>query len=684
MKFRTIIKKLNILIAICVSYFPTVHSYEYQDAGESSVSIIAESKTFEAGDDLLVGLSFKLNPGWHTYWENPGDAGEGASIIWTLPDGIKASKILWPGPERIPVEPLMTFGYEDEVVLLTQISSNKNIDFPLKLSAKISWLTCKDICIPQEAEVDIEINKGEKNLNKNAVSLKRVLNTLSKPFPYEYRLEKLDKNYFLQFQFEEPENITNSFFFPRDYGVLNYSKIQNLEKNNLSVSLELPVAEVQSDHKRLKGVLYIEEGDNVNYYEINTPLTNEPQKELNQSIGILTAIIFAFIGGLILNVMPCVFPILSIKILSFIKQSGGSRQKLAQHGLIFSTGVLFTFFLIAGLLLAIKSTGESIGWGYQLQSPVVVSILIYLFTAIGIVFMTNLTIGSQLAQLGGITKNSSDLSSSFFTGMLAVIVASPCTAPFMGSALGLALLQPGFSSISIFAGLGLGFSAPYLILSFNPSLLQALPKPGEWMETLKQFMAFPMWASAIWLLWVLSGQVEILSVILVLLGALLISLGLWLLERNQLTSGYIKRIVQACVLALLGLSLWFIPTEYQNNNKDSYMNQTYYSPEKVAALREENKSIFLNFTADWCITCKVNEAVALSRQNIQDTLKEKDITYLKADWTKKDSVIASKLAEYGRTGVPLYLLFSKGQEPIILPEILTEDLLMNYLKEVPK
>ena len=254
----------------------------------------------------------------------------------------------------------------------------------------------------------------------------------------------------------------------------------------------------------------------------------------------------------------------------------------------------------------------------------------------------------------------------------------------MGSALGLALLQPGFSSISIFAGLGLGFSAPYLILSFNPSLLQALPKPGEWMETLKQFMAFPMWASAIWLLWVLSGQVEILSVILVLLGALLISLGLWLLERNQLTSGYIKRIVQACVLALLGLSLWFIPTEYQNNNKDSYMNQTYYSPEKVAALREENKSIFLNFTADWCITCKVNEAVALSRQNIQDTLKEKDITYLKADWTKKDSVIASKLAEYGRTGVPLYLLFPKGQEPIILPEILTEDLLMNYLKEVPK
>ncbi|MDG2060958.1 MAG: protein-disulfide reductase DsbD family protein [SAR86 cluster bacterium] len=682
-RLRSLISKFYILILLGLAYVPSMQAYEYQDAGESSIEIITESKTLVAGDDLLIGLKFKLNPGWHTYWKNPGDAGEGASITWTLPDGVNASDILWPGPETIPVDPLMTFGYEDEVILLTQISSDQDIDFPINLSTKVSWFTCKDICIPQEAEVDIQIIEGQKTTTKNTLILEKVLNSLSKPFPYEYRLEELDNNYFLQFQFDKPGNIVESYFFPEDYGVINYSKIQNIEKNNLSVSLELPIADNQSDQKFLKGVLYIQEIDSVNYYAIKSPLTNQPDKGLDQSIGVLTAIFFAFIGGLILNVMPCVFPILSIKILSFIEQSDGSRKKLAQHGLIFSAGVLFTFLLIAGLLLAIKSTGESIGWGYQLQSPIVVSILIYLFTAIGIVFMNNLAIGGQLAQLGGLTKNSSDLGSSFFTGMLAVIVASPCTAPFMGSALGLALLQPGLSSISIFVGLGLGFSAPYLILSFNPSLLKSLPKPGEWMETMKQFMAFPMWASAIWLLWVLSGQVEILSVILVLLGALIISVGLWILEKTQLTTGYKKRFAQFFALILVVFSIWLIPTEYRNNEASS-LNSNFYTPEKVSALRQENKSIFLNFTADWCITCKVNEAVALSRQNVKSTLTDREITYLKADWTKKDAVIANKLAEYGRTGVPLYLLFSKGKEPIILPEILTEDILMKYLMEVPK
>jgi len=680
---KHIIAQLSLLIIFCLLYIPHVTSSEFKNAGESSVTIISESETFLAGDKLLIGLNFKLNPGWHTYWKNPGDAGEGASIIWDLPEGIEVTDILWPGPKAIPVDPLMTFGYENEVTLLTEVSSNQDIQFPVTLSAKVGWFTCKDICIPQEAEVTILINEGKKDLIGNLSPLYGASEKLSKPFPYDYRLERLDNNYFLQFQFRDPDNITDIYFFPEDYGVISYSKIQSLEKNNLSVSLELPVSEFQSKQESLKGTLYIEEGVNKNYYEIDAPLIDASKSYLNTSLGIFTAIIFAFLGGLILNVMPCVFPILSIKILSFIEQSEGSKSKLIQHGLIFSAGVLSTFLLIAGLLLFLKSTGESIGWGYQLQSPIVVSLLIYLFISIGIVFMSNLTVGSQLAQLGGLTRNTSDLGSSFLTGMLAVIVASPCTAPFMGSALGLAILQPGIYSILIFTGLGLGFSAPYLILSFNPTLLKALPKPGKWMETLKQFMAFPMWASAIWLLWVLSGQVGILSVILVLFGALLISLGLWLIEKNQLTLGYRRRIVQVLVLVLVTSSLWLIPTEYEANDKFSD-DQNVYSSEKVSVLRQEKRSIFLNFTADWCITCKVNEAVALSKKSVQETLVNRNITYLKADWTKKDADIASILAEYGRTGVPLYLLFSKGNEPKILPEILTEDLLIKYLNEVPK
>jgi thiol:disulfide interchange protein DsbD len=380
--------------------------------------------------------------------------------------------------------------------------------------------------------------------------------------------------------------------------------------------------------------------------------------------------------------MPCVFPILSIKILSFVEQSEGSRKKMIQHGLSFSAGVLITFLSIAGLLLVLKSGGESIGWGYQLQSPLMVTLLIYLFVAIGITFMSNLVLGGQLAQLGNFTQGYSDITGSFLTGVLAVIVASPCTAPFMGSAVGIALLQPGFSTVAIFISLGMGFAAPYLLLSFYPSLLRVLPKPGAWMETMKQFMAFPMWASALWLTWVLSGQVETDTVLMVLLGALLIALSLWLLEKNQSSEGFIKWVAVSVATLLLGSALWLAPTDYENTQDKSSSNGDSYTPELLEELLANDQPVFLNFTADWCITCKVNEAIVLNQTSIKSALKSKNIVYLKADWTRKDAAIADKLAEYGRTGVPLYLLFSPGGVPTILPELLTEDILLSYINEI--
>jgi thiol:disulfide interchange protein DsbD len=380
--------------------------------------------------------------------------------------------------------------------------------------------------------------------------------------------------------------------------------------------------------------------------------------------------------------MPCVFPILSIKILNFVEQSEGSKEKMIQHGLSFSAGVLVTFLSIAGLLLLLKSGGESIGWGYQLQSPLMVTILIYLFVAIGITFMSNLVLGGQLAQLGNINQGYGDITSSFLTGVLAVIVASPCTAPFMGSAVGIALLQPGFITIAIFVSLGLGFAAPYLLLSFYPSLLKVLPKPGAWMETLKQFMAFPMWGSALWLTWVLSGQVQTDSVLMVLLGALFIALGLWILEKNQSSDGFAKWMSLSSVTILLGAALWLAPTDYENIEQDTSSDLNSYSPELLDSLLAENKPVFLNFTADWCITCKVNEAIVLNQVSIKNALESKGIVYLKADWTRKDETIANKLAEYGRTGVPLYLLYSSEGIPVILPELLTEDMLLSYIETI--
>ena len=679
-KFGTVIYKnsIKLFLIFCVSLIPTISLADnIVEVSDSRIELLTESNSIEPGDELLVGFKFSLSPGWHTYWVNPGDAGEGASIKWNLPRDVKASNILWPGPERIPVEPLMTFGYEDEVVLLTKIYTSKNTDIPLTLNALVSWYTCKEICIPQEAEVSIPIKLGFKSPSSSNKLLKQTLENVPTPFKGTYRVQSLDDSYIIQGQFEDNKQYDSIYFFPRFYGLTDYVESQLYEKNKDSFSLQVQPSGLKIEHESFEGVLATEKDGRLSYFEINHSLSSDNS---SQEFSVLTLIIFAFFGGLILNVMPCVFPILSIKILRFVEQSENSSYKTFKQGCLFSVGVIVSFLLIAALLISLKSGGESIGWGYQLQSPIVVSLLFYLFIVMGYNFMSNIIIGSSLARLSLISSSKGDSLESFLTGVLAVIVASPCTAPFMGSAIGFALLQPSFYSILIFLGLGIGFSLPYLILSAKPSLLSFLPKPGQWMETFKQFMAFPMWASALWLLWVLSGQVDSQEIIQVLLGALIITIGLWLLEKNKSESNWVKWMIRLPFVLLLIFALWLVPTTYSDS--DETQDQLAYTPQLLEDLREENNLVFLNFTADWCITCKVNEAVALKTSEVSKVLAEKNITYLEADWTRKDPIISETLEQYGRTGLPLYLLFPSEGDPLILPEILTEDILLSYLNEV--
>ena len=680
-KLRTVKYKnsIKLFLLICASLISTqALTDNIVDASDSRIEILTESTSITPGDELLIGFKFTLNPGWHTYWENPGDAGEGASIKWNLPNDVSASEILWPGPQRIPVEPLMTFGYEDEVVLLTKIYTSEATIVPLNLNALVSWYTCKEICIPQEAEVSIPIKLGNKTPSVSKVILDQTLEEIPIQFEGTYRVQRLEDSYILQGQLENQDQYDSIYFFPKDYGLTDYTKDQFYEINKDSFSLQIKAAEIEIENRTFEGVIAINKGEAVSFIEINYPLKAKPT---SQEFNIFTLIFFAFLGGLILNIMPCVFPILSIKILRFVEQSGDSTYKTIQQGLLFSLGVIVSFLAIAALLVSLKSGGESIGWGYQLQSPIVVSLLVYLFVVLGYIFMSNMVLGTSLARLSSISLGKGDSIESFLTGVLAVIVASPCTAPFMGSAIGFALLQPSFYSVLIFLGLGIGFSLPYLVLSAKPSLLSFLPKPGQWMETFKQFMAFPMWASALWLLWVLSSQVNNQEVIQVLLGALLIIIGLWLVEKNNSKTNWIRWIVRLPFILLLIFSLWLIPTSYSDLD-ESKQNQLAYSPQLLEDLREENALVFLNFTADWCITCKVNESVALKTSKVRKLLTDKDITYIEADWTRKDPVISSALEEYGRTGLPLYLLFPSKGDPLILPEILTEDILISYLSEV--
>ena len=572
----------------------------------------------------------------------------------------------------------MTFGYNDEVILLTEISSDENVQFPLNIQAQVGWFTCKEICIPQEGIVELKIANGDFIPSKNNEEINNYLDSVPTRFNQEYRVEKLDDKYFLLTDIDNGKHFEDIYFFPNEYVLTSYTEDQIYEKNLNSFTLEIKASKAKLNLDRFEGVIETLNSDGKNYYEISFPLQN---KVKDDSQNVVLLILFAFIGGLILNIMPCVFPILSIKILRFVEYSENSSSQTYKFGLFYSLGVILSFLLIAFTLLAFKSSGEVIGWGFQLQYPLVIAILFYLFVALGFMFMSNLVFGSQLGQLSVAAQVKNESLESFLTGILAVVVASPCTAPFMGSAIGFALLQPSLNSIFIFLSLGIGFALPYLILSIKPALLSFLPKPGAWMETFKQFMAFPMWASALWLLWVLSGQVDPDTVILVLIGGLSISLALWLLERNTSEILFFKWLVRLAVLVIFAVSIWILPTSYSTQTSQNQQDITY-SEELLTEYRDANELIFLNFTADWCITCKVNESVALNSEEVKALIRQKNIRYLEADWTRKNEAIARKLEEFGRSGVPLYLLYPSTGEPIILPEILTEDILLNYLNEL--
>ena len=666
-----------LFFCLVLSINQSLHSDSKYFASDSSIELISNSNSIKPGDELLVGVKFRLEKDWHTYWKNPGDAGEGATIKWNLSKGLSASNILWPGPERIPVDPLMTFGYNDEVVLLTKIASDGKVNFPLKIEAKVSWFTCKDICIPQEGTVDIEIKEGNLLATSHDLELKKYLSRVPTVFSKDFRVEALDNKFFLQSDVLGDEQYTDVYFFPSEYGLTSYTKDQIFEKNQNSFTLEIEASEYSLDLEIFEGIIETSTADGKKFFSISYPLESD-KPESDSSVFLL--ILFAFIGGLILNIMPCVFPILSIKILRFVEHSENSSTNTLKYGLFYTFGAVLSFLLIALLLVILKSSGESIGWGFQLQYPLVISILFYLFVALGFMFMSSLVFGSSLGNLGSFAQVKNESLESFLTGVLAVVVASPCTAPFMGSAIGFALLQPSLNSFVIFLSLGIGFALPYLILSIKPSLLSFLPKPGAWMETFKQFMAFPMWASALWLLWVLSGQVDQDTVLMVLIGGLVISLSLWLLEKNTSEKVLIRWSMRVLAIILVIGSISILPTQY--SSKENQAEMPIYSEALLNEYLSKNQLVFLNFTADWCITCKVNERVALNSEEVLSIMEQKNIKYIEADWTRKDADIARKLEEYGRTGVPLYLLFPSDGDPIVLPEILTKDILLDYLNEL--
>jgi thiol:disulfide interchange protein DsbD len=624
----------------------------------AEISIVGNTNIISEPGAVQLGYRFVFTPGWHTYWINPGDSGGPPIFEFNSPSNWDIKENIWPGPQKIIYPPLMTFGYVDEVIFPFILNLKNLNDQTTEITTK--FLVCDDICVPEEATLQLSLKNGILNIDERPEELNKWLNRVPIRAPPEMILSSNQNNFTLEYASLD----SNSYFFPFDDSVMDYSDGQNFSNNVLTF-------EVFDDfNESLKGVVNIGQ----NYYEVEQK--NETvNAETISGISLFTAIIFAFLGGLILNLMPCVLPVIALKGLSLVKSSAESNSSVTLNASAYVVGVIATFMTIAAILVSLKNAGEMIGWGYQLQSPFIVTILSILIFGIGVYLITDLSVGGSLGKLEKHTDGSGPFNS-FLTGTLAVVVASPCTAPFMGAALGFALIQPDIFSYVVFLFLALGFALPYFLIALFPSLVNFLPKPGKWMESLKQFFGLMMFAAAIWLLWVLANQVDANSILFVLIGWFLLAFASWLIITKIKFAVYISGIIG--LIWVYQLSEWdFKDVEVMNDDES-----ISWSIEKENELRLNEQAYFINFTAAWCITCKVNEAVAFS-DDVFKTFKEKNITYLKADWTNRNAEIAGQIEKYNRSGIPLYIYWDKTlDEPIVLNEILTENYLMEVVDEI--
>ena len=650
---------MNKTIFSILLLFSFFGSAEIVDTGHARISLIKDHSDFVPGTSINIGLKVSMDKGWHTYWRNPGDSGGPIEIDWDLPKGFSVSDIKWPLPEKIEYPPLMTYGYEDFVIypMVLSIPADYSDDY-FEMAADI--LICADVCIPESGKISSNLL----DIESDSLIYEWLESIPSKSLPITTSLN--DNNLEIRFTFEK--EIKEIYFFPDENNSIDYSSKQNFYKKDDGYFLSIKL--FNDEFQNVSGVLDI---DGTGYN-----VSNGTFEDFNEEgLSLITALIFALIGGLILNLMPCVFPVISLKVLSFVSMGGSSPRKIRNHALVFTFGVIASFMLIALTIVLLKQAGNFVGWGFQLQSPLIVGLLSLVMVFISLVLITDNSFGESLTKLGNIGGSENGYYSSFLTGVLAVVVASPCTAPFMGAALGYALIQPSGETVPIFLSLSLGFSLPYLLLAANPKLIDFLPKPGDWMVTLKEFFAFPMLATALWLLWVFSLQVNQVLVIFLLIGWLLLALNFWIFQKDYKT---INKVI------FLGISIfsmiYFLPEtediETEQNLIIGSATEWYEGIEDD--LRNKNQPYFINFTAAWCITCQSNEITAFSKDGFKSLLEEKNIEYIKADWTNRNDAITRSLKKYGRSGVPFYVYWEPGFEnPKILPAILTDQIIKNNL-----
>ena len=668
--------------------------------------LVSEQGALTPGRPLTVALRLAMARGWHTYWQNPGDSGLPTTLAWKLPPGLSAGAIQWPAPQALPVGPLVNYGYEGEVLLLTDIVATP--DFlsgkTVTLDARADWLVCKEICIPEGADLSLSLplaNRSEPD-PQWAAPIARTRAALPRPLESwnvaaTGRGAQVDLALTARAGGGDPGEVR---FFPFNEGKIEAGAPQRLAREGSTLKLILPVASQRvGDFTRVAGVLTASKGFGAQTAAtIDVPLEGSvtagppiassaelPPLAPAGDLSLGLALVFALVGGALLNLMPCVFPVLSLKVFGFAAHGAGRAMRA--HGLAFAGGVIVSFWLLAGLLIALRAGGTQLGWGFQLQSPPVVAGLAVLFFALALNLSGVFEIGRILPSALSTWNARNTYLNDALSGVLAVAIASPCSAPFMGAAIGYALGESPLSTLAVFTALGLGMALPYALLAFFPAWRKLLPMPGPWMVRLKQILAFPLYATVIWLAWVLGAQLDNDAVARLAAVLLLVALALWALQtmRSGGARGWgwaaAAGLVAAIVVGapIVSATAGSEPVKAASADKGAWQD---YAPERVRQLTASGRTVFVDFTAAWCVTCQVNKRLVLNTDAVQRAFAEHDVALLRADWTRRDATIGRALAALGRSGVPVYVLYRPGREPLIFPEVLRQSTITEALAQV--
>ncbi len=680
---------------LAVTLFAPLSLASAQSAAENDYTvteIAPEMAGFAPGETLWFAIRQDIRPGWHVFWTNPGDAGLPLRLDWSLPEGFRPGEILHPAPEYIPVGPLASYAHEGAPVFLVPVTAPDDINpgETVDVGVAASWQVCEEICVPEEAQFSFSLPV----LAESAPSPSRkvLFNIARQKLPGIYegtaRIAAEDGAYVLTL--EAPENFTtnNAFFFAAPESVVSPSALQDMRVEDGVLRIAMQPGWVERyDEETFSGVLSFGEGANRKALalsaDVAAPLIKPkaaPVVSPQQTQGLPLLLLFAFLGGAILNVMPCVFPVVFIKAASFMQSAREHPGTVRAHGLLYMAGVLATFLLMGGALLALRAGGSQFGWGFHLQSPWVVALSAYVLMLVGLNLAGLFSVGGGFAGAGQGFAAKPGGAGAFFTGALAVLVAAPCIGPLLSAPIGAALLLPPAAGLLIFTMLGLGLAAPYVLLSFIPGLGSRLPRPGPWMIIFKQALSFPVFAAAAYFLWVLAQQASGAGLASVLAGAVLLAFAAWAFEMSKGDGprAFVLRIVSA-LAALLALAplMRLEPAVAQTpalsaDASHGALRAEPYDAAALAAYRREGIPVFIDFTAAWCVTCQFNKMTIFSDKGLAQEFVATDTVFMVADWTVRDPEITEALAGFGASGVPLYVYYDPAGEASVLPLPLTK------------